>query len=138
MSAEVNWGGQANPFEAWRDGLVSPRAITAALDMRELYGPEVDLACGVREPAVDEWEAGQRYPTWDQLEALSRLTEFPVQFFTRPYDSEITAGFLCQRSGRGRGCHPLSAPSGPREFPRDVVAATAGTRWHVTTLFDQP
>lgn len=125
----------AEPFEAWRDGLVSPRAITAALDMRALYGPEVDRACGVEEPAVDQWEAGQRYPSWEQLQALSRLTEFPVAFFTRSHDSEISGGFMCQRSGRGRGCHPLSAPRGPRQFPREVVAQTPGTRWHVTTLF---
>jgi hypothetical protein len=138
VSAEVDWDGQADPFEAWRDGLVSPRAITTALDMRALYGPEVDLACGVQEPAVDQWEAGQLYPSWEQLEALSRLTEFPVRFFTRTPDGELTGGFMCQRSGRGRGCRPLSAPTGPREFPRGVVAATAGTRWHVITLGDQP
>lgn len=137
MSAEVHWGGQSDPVEAWRDGLVSPRAITAALDMRALYGPEVDHACGVQEPAVDQWEAGLLYPTWEQLEALSRLTQFPVQYFTRAHDDEITGGFLCQRSGRGRGCRPLSAPSGPREFPREVVAATEGTRWHVPNLGSQ-
>ncbi len=130
MSAEVDWDGQGDPFDAWREGLVSPRAITAALDMRALYGPEVDEACGVQEPAVDQWEAGQLYPSWEQLEALSRLTGLPVRFFTRAHDCEITGGLLCQRSGRGRGCRPLSTPRGPREFPREVVAATAGTRWH--------
>lgn len=137
MSAEVDWDGQGDPFEAWREGLVSPRAITAALDMRALYGPEVDEACGVQEPAVDQWEAGQLYPSWEQLEALSRLTEFPVRFFTRDGVSEVTGGFVCQRSGKGRGCRPLSGPRGPREFPREVVAATEGTRWHVVPLGDQ-
>lgn len=135
MSAEVDW--QSDPFEAWRDGLVSPRAITAALDMRALYGPEVDEACGVQEPAVDQWEAGQLYPSWEQLDALARLTGFPVRFFTRDQAGEITGGFMCQRSGRGKGCRTLSAPSGPREFPREVVAATAGTRWHAIPLGDQ-
>lgn len=130
MSAEVDWNGQGDPFEAWREGLVSPRAITTALDTRALYGPEVDHACGVQEPAVDQWEAGQLYPTWEQLDALAKLTEFPVQFFTSAHHGEITGGFLCRRGGRGRGCQPVSAPRGPRTFPRDVVAATAGTRWH--------
>lgn len=124
----------ADVYEAWRDGLLSPRAITAALDMRQLYGPEVDRACGVQEPAVDQWEAGQLYPSWEQVEALSRLTGFPVRFFTRAHDGEISGGFLCQRSGRGRGCYPLSGARGPREFSRDVVAATPGTRWHVVAL----
>lgn len=84
---------------------------------------------------MDEWEAGQRYPSWEQLEALSRLTEFPIEFFTRAHDSEISSGFMCLRSGRGRGCHPLSAPRGPQQFPREVVAQTPGTRWHAITLF---
>lgn len=135
MSADVEW--QSDPFAAWRDGLVSPRAITAALDMRALYGPEVDEACGVQEPAVDQWEAGQLYPSWEQLDALARLTGFPVRFFTRDHIGEITGGFMCQRSGRGKGCRTLSAPSGPREFPREVVAATEGTRWHAIPLGDQ-
>lgn len=68
--------------EAWRHGHVIPHRITTALDLRELYGPEVDQACGVQEPAVDEWEEGIRYPTWEQLLALARLTDFPVKFFT--------------------------------------------------------
>ena len=72
----MNDGGAA--FEAWRDGLLSPRAITAALDIRALYGPEVDRACGVEEPAVDQWEAAQLYPSWEQVEALARLTGFTL------------------------------------------------------------
>ena len=124
-------------FEAWREGLLSPRAITAALDARALYGPEVDRACGVEEPAVDQWEAGQLYPSWEQVQALARLTGVGVQFFTRPFDAEVTGGFLCRRRGRGRGCSPLSGVRGPREFPRHVVAATPGTRWHIVELSDQ-
>lgn len=133
--ADLHDSSNAGAFEAWRDGLVSPWAITAALDMRALYGPEVDHACGVEEPAVDQWEAGQLYPSWEQLQALSRLTCFTVDYFTRVHDVEIAGGFLCQRSGRGRGCRPLSASRGPKQFPREVVAATAGTRWHVVPLF---
>ncbi len=68
--------------EAWRRGQVIPHRITTALDLRALYGPEVDAACGVQEPAVDEWEEGVRYPTWEQLLALAELTDFPVKFFT--------------------------------------------------------
>jgi transcriptional regulator with XRE-family HTH domain len=68
--------------EAWERGQVIPHRITTALDLRALYGPEVDAACGVEEPAVDEWEQGVRYPTWEQLLALAELTGFPVKFFT--------------------------------------------------------
>lgn len=124
-------------FEAWREGLISPRVITAALDSRALYGPEVDRACGVEEPVVDQWEAAQVYPSWEQLQALARLTGVAPAFFTRGNDAELTGGFLCRRGGRGRGCSPFSGGRGPREFPRDVVAATPGTRWYVVELSDQ-
>ena len=85
-------------FEAWRDGLLSPRAITAALDIRALYGPEVDRACGVEEPAVDQWEAAQLYPSWEQVEALARLTGFGVQFFTRSEERRVgkECSFRCR------------------------------------------
>jgi hypothetical protein len=127
-----------DPFEAWRDGLLSPVAITTALNLRELYGPEVDQACGVEEPAVDEWEAATRYPTWPQLEALAQLTGFQVRFFTdRRTDPPSSGGFMCQRSGRGRGCHLIPAWTGPLQYPRQVVAACPGTRWHPANLDDQ-
>lgn len=69
--------------DAWAQGLVRPFRITHALDSRELYGPEVDIALGGREPMVDEWEAGVRYPTWEQVQALAKLTDYPLVFFTR-------------------------------------------------------
>lgn len=68
----------------WRGGHVVPHTITIALDLAGLYGPEVDHACGVEEPTVDLWEAGEEYPTWPQLLALAELTKFGVGFFTRP------------------------------------------------------
>lgn len=83
----------------------SPKRITLALDSRDLYGPEVDLACGVEEPAVDEWEAGTRIPTFEQMEALAELTGYPIGFFYRPDPEPITNGFICVRSGKDRGCH---------------------------------
>jgi hypothetical protein len=129
-AAPASGGGAADPFVAWQDGLVSPSAITAALNMRALSGPEVDRDCGVQEPAVDQWEAAQLYPTWQQLEALARLTGFPVRFFTRRHDPDVEGGFICQRSGRGRGCQRIPARTGPTEYPRNVVAATPGIRWH--------
>jgi transcriptional regulator with XRE-family HTH domain len=67
----------------WRAGGVVPEAITLALDARGLYGPEVDRACLVEEPAVDLWEAGKAYPTWEQLCALAALTGKPPGFFVR-------------------------------------------------------
>lgn len=71
-------------YREWAAGKAIPYRITQALNLRALYGPEVDEACGVEEPAVDEWEAGVRYPSWDQLRALAVLTDFPVWYFVRP------------------------------------------------------
>jgi hypothetical protein len=76
-----------------------PERITAALDIRGLYGPEVDRACGVEEPAVDLWEAGDLVPTAEQVEALARLTDFPVRFFYLPAPPKIGPVFICSDDG---------------------------------------
>jgi hypothetical protein len=80
-----------------------PSRITAALNARALYGPEVDTACGVLEPAVDEWEAGTRRPTWEQLVALAALTDFPVGFFFRAPARRTGPIFLCSRTKQPSG-----------------------------------
>lgn len=69
-------------YTRWRDGLVVPHLITLVLDRAGLDGPDVDALCGAREPEVDQWEAGERYPTWDQLCALAKLTRVTPSFFT--------------------------------------------------------
>lgn len=104
-----------------------PWRITLALDVRALYGPEVDEACGVAEPAVDRWESGDERPTSRsavvqpklrvlapkpgapfsperlpstaaQLHRLAVLTEMPVWFFVEPAP-EVDLGpvFVCAR-----------------------------------------
>lgn len=70
--------------EKWLMGLVVPAHITMALDGAGLYGPEVDWACGVQEPAVDNWEAGRLYPTWKQIERLAELTGRRPSYFMAP------------------------------------------------------
>lgn len=85
----------------WRGGYVIPARITQALDLRELYGPEVDSACGVAEPTVDRWEAGEVYPTWPQLRALSRLTGLGERWFTDAIPwRHIDKMFICDRRRR--------------------------------------
>lgn len=70
----------------WLCGLVVPDRITMALDLRGLHGPEVDTACKAAEPEVDQWEAGERYPSWEQLCALADLTGFLPGFFMSTFD----------------------------------------------------
>jgi hypothetical protein len=81
----------------------TPERITMALDLRDLYGPEVDRALGGEEPMVDEWESGERVPDFTQVQALAELTLFPVKFFYLPAPPPITQGWLCTTEG----CIPL-------------------------------
>lgn len=77
-------------YEQWATGALAPYRITRALDAAELYGPDVDIACGAQEPAVDEWEAGTRYPSFEQLLALAALThQSPDSFTARDGDEDL-------------------------------------------------
>jgi hypothetical protein len=86
---------------------VDPSRITTALDYAELYGPEVDVALGGEEPMVDRWETGDLEPTAGQVVRLAALTGFPVGWFYRGPVAPLGPGWICQRSGKGRGCRPL-------------------------------
>jgi hypothetical protein len=72
-----------------------PARITIALDMGGHEGPEVDIACGAVEPAVDLWECGVEQPTAEQVKLLAALTGFPVPWFYQP----IEPGPLLGRNG---------------------------------------
>lgn len=78
----------------------TPGRITMALNIADLYGPEVDEACGVEEPAVDQWETGELVPTVEQLRRLAALTGFKVRFFYLP-PPELEPGqvFVCPPNG---------------------------------------
>lgn len=105
-SSQLTPAQRRNLDRSTREGKApNPKRITFALDARGLYGPEVDIACGVVEPAVDEWEAGTRVPTPAQVVALARLTEFPVGFFYRADPPATEVGYICSRTGpRGQRC----------------------------------
>lgn len=77
----------------------TPGRITAALDIRGLYGPEVDEALGGQEPMVDEWESGERVPTKEQVQALAWLTGFPVKFFYMPPPPPMSGVIICGADG---------------------------------------
>jgi hypothetical protein len=67
-------------YALWRGGHLEPWRISMALDSKGLEGPEVDIACGAQEPEVDLWEAGELYPTWEQVVALAELTGLTPKF----------------------------------------------------------
>lgn len=106
-----------------------PERITMALDRRGLDGPEVDIALGGAEPMVDEWEAGTRVPTAEQVAALADLTGMLPGFFYQPIPDWAKTGgaWVCQRSGRGKGCTFVPPSPGPSDA--DVVEL------HPDTLF---
>ena len=118
--------------DAWERGDVVPHRITLALDIRELYGPDVDRSCGVEEPAVDQWEEGILYPTWEQLLALAEPVDFPVEFFLTPTDGDIHAlgpgvMFACYRSRRN--WNPVvEIPAPVLAFTPEAIAATVTGR----------
>lgn len=71
-------------YRDWAAGRMVPARITLALDAKGLDGPEVDTACKAQEPDVDRWEAGELYPTWEQVLALAELTGVTPRFFMMP------------------------------------------------------
>jgi hypothetical protein len=110
---------------AWRSGTVQPFIITQALDARNLYGPGVDHACGVREPAVDHWEAGTLYPTLAQLRALAVLTGYPLLFFTTAHEPVAFEDTTMRFHLRKRDRPP---PPPVRCFLPEAIHAATGTR----------
>jgi hypothetical protein len=102
--AKVDAAAEAHDPAAYYAGKTpTPERITMALNICELYGPEVDQALGGEEPMVDEWESGVRVPDLTQIQALAKLTGFPVRFFYRPPPPPLTGGWMCGPDG----CTPL-------------------------------
>jgi DNA-binding transcriptional regulator YiaG len=93
----------------------TPERITMALDLAELFGPEVDAALGVEEPTVDLWESGELVPTRAQVEALARLTDMGVGWFWLPKPGPISVT-VC---GEG-GCETVEKWQ-PAETPAEVI-----------------
>jgi len=123
-------------YEQWATGALAPYRITRALDAAELYGPDVDIACGAQEPAVDEWEAGTRYPTFEQLLALAALThQSPDSFIAREGDEDLdlrdtTMWCHISKAERARWRPPIT------EFTAAAVEECPGTNeYRDTHLF---
>ena len=102
----------------WRAGRLIPWRITMALDRRELEGPEVDIACGAEEPAVDHWEAGIVYPTWEQTRLLAELCEVTVPFLCA--DGLLPAHPICGKWHK----HFADVPPPVTKFLPEAIART--------------
>ena len=110
----------------WRDGYLLPWRITMWLDMRGLYGPEVDAELGVPEPTVDQWEAGEVYPTWDQVLALANLvglaTPWPLTDGWGGGDLPTGLIFVCDRSRPSRSSVSRYDEGLVARFSREALA----------------
>jgi len=129
-------GGPAEQ-QAWKEGRLRPFVISQALDMCGLYGPQVDEACGTVEPAVDMWEAGQLYPTWDELKALAELTLYPIAFFTTAAHEAIAVEDTSLRFALRPGEAPPPRPVLCFE-PAAIEAATGTTQCPYCGLSSRP
>lgn len=110
--AKVDAAAESRDPAAYYEGMTpTPERITQALDLRELYGPEVDRALGGEEPMVDEWESGERVPTLEQVQALAELTGFPVRYFYLPPPPPLGPMWMC---GSG-GCDLIGGDEGPAD-----------------------
>jgi hypothetical protein len=111
-------------YRAWREGRLIPATITLALDAHALTGPEVDVACGAREPDVDRWEAGVQYPSWEQTKLLAELCLVTVEFLTRSHSqldaNDTSLKFHVRASDRQQ---PALVPF----FNPDAIAAATRT-----------
>lgn len=97
----------------WEMGLVIPAHITQALDALglagvDVHGPEIDRACGVEEPTLDQWEEGTLYPRWEQLLRLSEVTGKPPGYFMAPVQ-QVVSGLQTSMA--------FHVPTGSIEFP---------------------
>ena len=100
----ANYTRAANRQEAERliaTGKPVPARITIALNLGGHEGPEVDVACGAVEPAVDLWEAGREIPTTEQVKLLGKLTGFHPSWFYRPMEPGPLVGPIWLCSSRG-------------------------------------
>jgi len=73
-------------LHGWKCGVVAPWRTTRASRAGGYEGPDVNIAEG---PAGDEWVAGQRYPTFDQLVLLVEITGFPLTCSRAPTKRSI-------------------------------------------------
>lgn len=92
-------------------------------------GEWVDVACGVQEPAVDRWEAGLLYPTWEQLCKLAVLTCTPLEtLFTAPGVLNGLSGCVQEplTFALRQGFHPAIAAATIDAHPHQPLAEENG------------
>jgi hypothetical protein len=116
-------------YTDWQHGRVVPHRITMALNLHGHQGPEVDAACGVEEPAVDMWEAGTLYPTWEQLLALAAICpQVTLAYLVLPLSDELPLQTSMRfHRVQGRPCDRLEPPPVRCYEPHVVHATVSGS-----------
>jgi Zn-dependent peptidase ImmA (M78 family) len=135
--------------------MANPNRINLAVVRRRLSMRDVAVAMGIDEKTVSRWIHGDSEPSPDNLEALSELLSFPIEFFNGP-DLELVddtrPSFRARRTSR-RLLHaasqsasiafeiervlteelrfklpPRAIPDLPESYKRDPEAAAAWVR----------
>lgn|SRR5699024_1325485 len=68
----------------WRQGGIVPGRIALARAYLGLHPQNIANVCGTDAEAVDLWELGLEYPTWDEFTDVVLLSGLPWGFFVRP------------------------------------------------------
>lgn len=76
----------AAAYRTWRAGHLVPGRIALARQYHALPQQSVANVCGTDLEAIDLWEQGVEYPSWDELQDFLALTRLPVEFFARPVE----------------------------------------------------
>lgn len=132
-------------FMRWQNGDLRPTAITLAFDPQArggraalfstspFVGVWVDEACGAHEPAVDRWEQGLLYPTWEQLCRLSALTQTPLaSLLTGEENNQPLLGCINDPTGFVlRHCfHPAIVATTVKSHPQQTSLGDMATAIH--------
>lgn len=93
----AKWTPEQTPgrlFQPWR--------LTLALDMGDLYDPELSKALDCAVGEVDRWEEGMAMPTDEQAKILAELTGYPLAWFYKPGPPpQMDTVFMCGPRGGG-------------------------------------
>jgi hypothetical protein len=97
--------------------------------------------CGAEEPAVDEWEKGIRYPSFEQLKKLAELTGFGVGFFIAPERGEVDAFkpgdvmFICYRGRNKKQSQRVEFPPPVLRCKPEAIAEAMKPHYEQDSIF---
>ena len=140
--------------------MITPTRLQQARELRGFTQTALARQVGVHQSAIAQFETGRIQPSPEVLDAISRATEFPPAFFTRPSGPTFPLGslrFRARAAMTARQCRQawwyahtlyelMAQMAAQTEYPAprlprltgDPVAAAAVTRQAIGLPPDQP